>query len=447
MPLAAFGFHTYAGGLAAGVAKHFDLLGLGEHDGYGNAIKVLNFPGVPLYGTFPEWPRAAGRGAQRCRFVFANPPCAPFSVASAGRATAWHEDPRLAFFHDIFGLLPDVRPDVMAIESVTQSWLKGREMINGLARDAAREGYATTVLLHDAYHVGNVQRRSRVFYVFHRVAVDWDPPRFDSPLTVGQVLKRVKVSAAERKRYGPEASLLERRRALYEATPQGSHLHKTFNELNPDAARHEDGRVIGRPGFLTVRLSMTKPSPVVIGGNHVLHPTEPRALLPSELGAIVGFPSDWRWPDGMKLDRIATFASQGVSPDVGEWLARGVAKSIELGKRLNRPIYQLRDERRDPVVRELLSDDPAELVVEKFVPAVAPPKEVKPPRLSAATGEPIARPVRTGSGAYIRELLLAGTTEAEILRLNKARFPESKAGPSDVAWNRAKLRAAGTPAP
>ena len=45
-----------------------------------------------------------------------------------------------------------------------------------------------------------------------------------------------------------------------------------------------------------------------------------------------------------------------------------------------------------------------------------------------------------GSGEYIRELILAGDSTEQILTKVKARFPDSKAGPSDVSWNRGKLR-------
>jgi len=48
--------------------------------------------------------------------------------------------------------------------------------------------------------------------------------------------------------------------------------------------------------------------------------------------------------------------------------------------------------------------------------------------------------VLKGSGAYIRELLSAGHTTEEILKLVHAQFPSSKATAGDVAWNKRKLR-------
>jgi site-specific DNA-cytosine methylase len=435
----AFGFHVYAGGLAVGVARHFELLGLGEHGGYGDAVKALNFPEVPLFPAFDRWPRERGRGARRCRFAFANPPCAPFSVASAGRATAWHQDPRLAYFRDVFELLPDVEPDVMAVESVTQAWLKGRNMVDGLAKRAAGWGYSTTVLLHNARFVGNVQNRQRAFFVFHRIAVDWDPPDFGASLTVGEVLRRAKVPAAERRRFAEEAELTGFRRTLWERTPPGGNMRNVFDKVVKKPERGPNGNVRGRPGFLTYKLNPARPALVFIGGNHILHPTEPRALYPSEINAVVGFPPGWRWPD-WNLDRIARFASQGVSPHVGEWFARGVARSIDRGRRINRPSYVLRDELRPDVPVRVVADDPGSMDVPPFeVVTPPPPKEPRPVR----NGDARERPVRTGSGAFIRELLVRGVPTDEILRLNRERFPASKATASDVAWNRGRLRKEG----
>lgn len=367
--------------------------------------------------------------------------CAPFSVAAAGRATSWRHDPRLRFFHDIFGLLPDVEPEVLAIESVTQSWTKGKELVDTLARDAARWGYSTTVLLHNARHVGNVQNRKRVFYVFHKIAVDWDPPDFEPTLTVGRVLKGIKVTAAERRRY-PEVQLTGLRQRLWEESPPGGNLRNTYDELFPKPKLNPNGTVQGRPGFLSYKLDPNRSGLVFIGSNHILHPTEPRALYPSEINALVGFPPDWRWPEELRTDRLSVFASQGVSPTVGAWLAKGIRASLERGKRLNRPTYALRDELRPPGTRLILSEAPQELDLVPWTPpaapAAAPPSA---PRQAASARD--QRPGRPGSGAYIRELLIQGVPRDEILRLNLERFPASKAGPSDVAWNRGRLRQEG----
>lgn len=47
---------------------------------------------------------------------------------------------------------------------------------------------------------------------------------------------------------------------------------------------------------------------------------------------------------------------------------------------------------------------------------------------------------KRGSGARFRELISAGKTNEECLRIVREEFPDSKATLSDAAWNRAQLR-------
>jgi site-specific DNA-cytosine methylase len=342
----ALGCHTYAGGLASGVAEHFDLIGLCEHDGYGDKVKALNFPDVPRYSTFDKWPRHFKR-AERPEFVFANPPCAPFSQAASGRKTPWHQDARLQFFKDIFNLLPDIAPDVMAVESVTQAWTKAEVMFYELAEQAAGWGYSTSVIMHNAKHYGVSQHRNRLFAVFHKVDVEFDEPDFDQAPVLGQVLKKVKIPAATKKRYAKDVQLAPNMDRLYDQVEPGKSFRECFDRVNGDnIERNHLGGIKGRPGFLNRKLNAKAVGPVIIGGNTLIHPTEPRALYPEELSALVGFPDGWRWPDNIPLNALADFAARGVSPKVGEWLARSAKQSIEKGKRLNRQTMRMIDWRK-----------------------------------------------------------------------------------------------------
>lgn len=440
----AIGYHTYAGGLAAGVAKHFELAGLGEHDGYGNAIKALNFPGVPLWASHSEWPRSRGRGKDAVPFIFSNPPCAIFSTASAGRAIHWTVDPRLKFWKDIIALVPEAGPNILALESVMPSWTKGREFIESLAKLASGWGYSVTALFHNAMYLGGAQNRKRVFYLLHNVDLTgWPaPPTFDRQLTVREVFKGVKIPAATRKRYEKEATLNTHRRAIYDATSPGLSLYRTFDKLNKDAERHADGRVKGRPGFLTRRLSFEEVGPVFMGSGHILHPSEPRSLYPEEINAYGSFPPDWRWPD-YPLGKISTFASQGVSPKCGAWLAQGAKEAIERGKKVRRPDFAVMNGLSATEWgrgRVILSDRPDQLdvpVLDLTTPE-PPPFEGGTSTKDREPREP--RASRPGSGAYIREQLLAGKATDAIIKEVHEKFPGSKAGPSDIAWNRGKLR-------
>ena len=85
-------------------------------------------------------------------------------------------------------------------------------------------------------------------------------------------------------------------------------------------------------------------------------------------------------------------------------------------------------------------------------PATPPPPAAKasagrtpksPPPTSSGNpgGVPFMPEAGEGSGAYMRRLMRSGHDDsAVILAAVHANFPGSKAGPSDVAWNRVKVR-------
>jgi hypothetical protein len=80
-------------------------------------------------------------------------------------------------------------------------------------------------------------------------------------------------------------------------------------------------------------------------------------------------------------------------------------------------------------------------------PAAKKPVAKKAPAKKAvpAKGKDKAEraPRAPGSGALIRELLLKGKDTDQILAEVHKKFPESKAGPADVSWNRGRLRKEG----
>lgn len=337
----ALGAHIYAGGFTVGVSKHFDVVGHLEHAAYGKEVVELNFPGLPVVAGGPAaWKPfidALPRGHNRVRFLIANPPCALWASSSHGRSTAWHEDPRLQLHHDVMTLLPDVEPDVMAVESVPPFFTKGRSHVDRLIADAKKLGYSSTVVKHDAKWMGVPQARKRVFLVFHRVAIDWDLPAFDRVVTVREAFRGL---PKKTKGYDPSLPKYYAHDLVAE-TPPGHTLRDTFDRKYPNAPRGENGNVIGRPSFLDIRFPWDAPGPIVIGGKS-LHPDQPRFLNQEELAAICSFPQDYKWPSSSFGD-ISSLMSRGVMPKVGEWLAENVARALDEGKRLNQEVTELVD--------------------------------------------------------------------------------------------------------
>lgn len=324
--IAALGAHIYAGGFTVGVSKHFNVLAHLEHSGYGADVVKLNFPQLPIYAGGPAtWPT---KFPERPQFLYANPPCAIWSVATVGRSTHWKDDPRLAMHHDIFKYSIDtIRVDVVAIESVPPSFTKGREHVDYLVDQAAAHSYSTTIVKHNAKWLGVPQNRSRIFYVFHRLAIPWEHPSFGEPTTVRQALRKVKVGKGFDTKLPADIAFL----AAHAGPGEG--LTGVYDRMYPEPPRNARGGAKGRPSFLLGRAPWDKPSGVVIAGT-VIHPEELRYMSQDELSVICGFPKDYKWPKG-DCGTISGYMSRGVMPPVGEWLGENIARAFDQNKRLN----------------------------------------------------------------------------------------------------------------
>lgn len=338
----AVGAHIYAGGFSVGVRQHFNVLAHLEHNGYGADVVKLNWPDMPIYaGGVDSWPTSYTR--PRPRFMFANPPCAIWSTASHGRAGHWSDDPRMQAHKEIFRYGMDVvAPDVFAIESVPPSFVKGRSYIDHLMLEAEKSGYSSTVVMHNAKWLGVPQNRSRIFYVFHKVAIPWDHPEYTTPITVRQAIKGLKLSKT-----GYSTEMPPRYAHWVSKAEPGEGLQHVFDRENPNPVRGDRGQIIGRPAFLDHRSPWDKPAGVVIGGKPI-HPVETRWLAQEEVGALCGFPKDFKWPVGGSFNDITGYMSRGIMPPVGAWLAGNVAAALDKNKRLNATTAQVLDVRTPP---------------------------------------------------------------------------------------------------
>jgi site-specific DNA-cytosine methylase len=330
----ALGANIFAGGFSLGVSKHFRLLGHLEHDNYGAAVSHGNL-GVPIYVGMDQWPEKL---PVRLDFLYANPPCAIWSVAGAKvGGNNWRVDPRLQRIRDIFGLVDRYRPAVWCWESVCQAFSKGREFVEKLADEAKDRGYSATYVLVDAQYLGVPQVRKRFFLVLHNIEISWKAPDFTSVITSGQALKGVR----------PKKELLGRPtpgeiKMLRTAKP-GQRLSRIYDRITKHPKLGARGQKLGRPSFLKHRLDPSRPSNTVIG-NAIFHPKENRFLAVNECAALSGYPQLWKWPksDGYNL------LARGVMPPVGEWLARHVAAAIRKGRALRKPGRWLVDFRAPP---------------------------------------------------------------------------------------------------
>lgn len=460
--LTALGANIFAGGFSLGVSKHFKLLGHLEHDDYGAAVSHKNL-GVPVYVGTDQWPEKL----TRFDFLYSNPPCAIWSLASGRGGQNWQKDPRLQRIRDIFGLIDRYKPTVWCWESVCQAFEIGRPVVEELADQAAKRGYSATYLLIDAAYLGTPQHRKRFFLVLHKVELNFDIPDFNKVQSAGSALKGVKPN---RELLWNINSPLENK--VLKHTKPGQRLQDAFDRLYPRPKIGSRGQKLGRPSFLKRRLDPKKPSGVVIG-NVLFHPTANRALAVNECAALCGYPQSWAWPRSDGYNLIA----RGVMPPVGEWLARYVAKAIRKGKKITKPKRFIVDFRNPPgLVKEVgklpdqidldwkpqtLGRRPARNAQARSSSRLAPrmPRELE--SLAEATRRGI--PDKNGrvkiqqalaslkkgkrpesSGMLIRARLLEGKKpDVEIVNEVLKHYEGRKTTIADVSYHRGKMRRAG----
>lgn len=326
-PLKAIGAYVYAGGFSVGVRRAgFDVVAHLEGDGgYGVDSARLNWPDLPIHHGPAKWPLDELREAG-ISWAVANPPCAIFSpmgIATTQGKEAWRNDPRLAHWWDSFKVLERVRPRAWCLESVTQAYTKGREVIDEMTKRALMGGYSVTHLLLDARWCGIPQSRRRFFIIVHRHPElvgyhhNWAPP----PI-VADVLADVDEPGWHR-------SVLPKYVDALAATGPGERLCTAWQRLNPgyETCLNAQGKVAGRPSFQDRRLDPSEVMGAYIGDKYY-HPTEDRMLGILEAKRLCGYPDDFQlappatgWP---------SLLARAVMPPVGYWLSNAIRQTLDL---------------------------------------------------------------------------------------------------------------------
>ena len=129
----------FAGCFSLGMrAAGLNVVGQLEHGDFGIATFKNLFPKVPVYTDKHTWPLQRFAGVP---FVYANPPCAIWSMAGASMhqgKTNWLRDPRASCIKDVMDVLKCLRPKVLMWESVTQAWLPVSASFTSITLDPDR---------------------------------------------------------------------------------------------------------------------------------------------------------------------------------------------------------------------------------------------------------------------------------------------------------------------
>ena len=321
--LTALGAYIFAGGFTLGVEKHFRVQAHFEGNNYGVPTFKRNRPWVPVYVGYERWPTQ--RFKHQINFVYCNPPCAPFSSAGASILRGkdqWRTDPRTNCIHQCFSLLEKIEPDVLAIESVTNAFTRGRELFDELALKANNLGYGVTHLLENAKWMDTPQHRKRYFFIAHKNKFIHERLNWVPPVTVAERLRDVTDPGYHRP---VRADLQKYYDQLVEVNGPNGGIRPLWEKDNPPET-HVRTRfgVQGRPRMMEHRLPVNKPMGAFIGDFHI-HPTQPRNLGLNEAKALCGYPLDYQFTN----ERGAfSELARGVMPNVGAWLARSVASTI-----------------------------------------------------------------------------------------------------------------------
>lgn len=322
------GIYVFAGGFTIGSSRYFKPLFHMEGNNYGVSTFKENFPDVPVYIPQSSWP--LDQYAGKVSYVWANPPCAPWSVA--GRSLthgkdSWKTDPRVECWAQTYGAFEALQPSVLAIESVTQVFTRGREMLDAFAERAHKLGYAVTYLLVDAKYLGLQQTRKRFFFIAHKVKIPWQAPKFDTPvLTVGDMLERFDGMLSPDDYYTP---VRDSHKKLLAELKQGERFRDVWERHNPpESWEYNATGVKGRPRMMIFRLRADKVMPTITG-DFFIHPTEDRPLTNKEMTLLMGYPVEYTFP--VKEYHVPSLLARGVSPTVAAWLAKYVHMGIRAG--------------------------------------------------------------------------------------------------------------------
>lgn len=287
----ALGINIYGGGFTLGVMKHFNVEHQLEEITLGKKTFDANFIGIdrPIC-DYRDWPVLA------CSvpFVYANPPCAPWSDANTrpGMSKARRfQDPRLALTAHTMEAAMALRPLIFISESVENAFNYGRSHYEPYRDQWMSHGYSVTWFLTDAVIHGAPCRRRRFHFIAHRQELQLPPVPTPSWTTVRTVrdaigdLNKVPLgSIPEHVEANPGRWLLPRYRKLMKFCEPGGRLFENL-PANFDGPK---------PSMFMYRLRWDRPSKTVLGFDKVIHPDGQRVITLREGMRLLTFPDEYR---------------------------------------------------------------------------------------------------------------------------------------------------------
>lgn len=269
--LDALGINIYGGGFTLGVLNHFNVLAQWEEITLGKKTFDLNFAGKIDRPIVPhtDWPIKEFK-KKRIPFIYANPPCAPWSSANThlGKIKASRFlDPRLALTDHTYRAALALRPEVFISESVEAGYNIGASHYDQYVDMWLKAGYAVTFFLCDAILQGAPCMRRRFHFIAHRhklqlpaLSHQWKAATVAESIgDLRQVKNQVPLHVLRK----IDPGILQ----VAKVTKPGEPLRKAIHRVE-----NYDGPGIG---FLVKRLKWDRPAFTMVGFNYI-HPLYPR---------------------------------------------------------------------------------------------------------------------------------------------------------------------------
>ncbi len=338
---AAVGVHIYSGAFSVGMSEHYRITAQLEEGPWGAETFKLNFPDADHPLQKDQW--RPERYCRKCEAMYANPPCAPWSVIGSRQGI---NDPRLQFSRNCFEAALVVLPDFFVIESVCRAWTSGGLFYREYGDRFRKRGYEITYFLTNALLHGGCQWRERFHLVAHRWKLDWQKPEMltEPPMTVNQVIGDIADSSGwydwEAGKRG-EVDVLndfdlpnhcvmpptDEELAVYERLTHRDNYNKVVEQLQVAGVPAKKGRLI------TGRLMNNGASRTMVDLGSVIHPTKNRVITLREGLRLCGYSDDFLVAPNISNRQFGgtpTDVTQVVIPTMGRFFGDLFRRSREL---------------------------------------------------------------------------------------------------------------------
>jgi site-specific DNA-cytosine methylase len=315
----AIGINIYGGGFTLGVQQaDWKVLGQWEECNLGRKTFDLNFSNIPRPLELRKWP--ISQYVNKVPFVFANPPCAPWSIANnhVGKTReSRFNDKRLELTLHTMKAAQLLEPEVFISESVENGYNIGSSHYDFYRDQWMEKGYSVTYFLSDAILQGAPCVRRRFHFIAHRDKLQL-PPEPTLPKKAMTVRDAIgDLIEVDGRLPGHVKSSFNA--AYDELLPLVEPYGKLYRVLNAHPSYKGP-----RAGFLMRRLAWDAPACTMVGFSFI-HPDGHRWITFREALRLCTYPDTF-------MAHNAIEAVDAVLPVVSKFLAETAKKTIELAE-------------------------------------------------------------------------------------------------------------------